>query len=287
MLFKDAVTSYITNLTTPRRRGPLSANTKRLCESYARKLDKHFGTLPLEDVRNGRVREFITALRADGLADGTIIGIFGVLKSSIASVTDQDGNPLYNPNFNKNFLTLPFLEKKDQRCATAAEIERAILSGNILVPFLAATGLRVSEALVITVGTEGDCYDPATGLVHIRATLKTTSAARSVLVPENFRLWLNARIPSTGRLFPNTYQQIYDALQSHGLPQCHAYRRFRVTHLRKARMQEDVLRAQLGHSKKSITDSYSYAADDEKFLRTQIEAAGVGFDFQSAEVQAA
>jgi integrase len=100
-----------------------------------------------------------------------------------------------------------------------------------------------------------------------------------VLLPDNFKLWLNGRIPSSGKLVTQTYQQVHAALKAADLPKPHAYRRFRVTVLRQHRMQEDVLRSQLGHSKTSITDQYSYAAEDADFLRSEVERCGVGFNF--------
>jgi integrase len=253
MNFETASRSYRQNLTAPRRRGALSANSRRLYSSYACKLERHFGDLDLAVVKNGRVKTYIESLRAQALSPSTIVGIFGVLKSIIASVKNEDGDRIYQQNLDADFLALPILKREPQTCATAADVEKAIATGFPIVAFLAASGVRISEALALCVNGDADCYDPATGVINIRETLKTRSARRSVILPEIFRAWFSKHVPSSGRLFPKiTYQRLHDALIAAGLPQAHAYRRFRVSHLRQMRCQEDILRGQVGHSKASI-----------------------------------
>jgi integrase len=137
------------------------------------------------------------------------------------------------------------------------------------------------------VNGDSDCYDPATGTIHIRKTLKTPAAARTVLLPKAFAAWLNARITSSGELFPQTYQQVHDTLKSAGLPLAHAYRRYRITHLRKAGMNESVLRRQVGHSDPSVTSRYDRSGTDEAFVRVQVESAGIGFTLPNQEKEKA
>jgi integrase len=70
---------------------------------------------------------------------------------------------------------------------------------------------------------------------------------------------------------------IYDALNRLGLPKCHAYRRFRATHCRTARMSEAVLKAQLGHADRDITSRYDRSVQDAQFVRAEVERVGLGF----------
>ena len=58
----------------------------------------------------------------------------------------------------------------------------------------------------------------------------------------------------------------------------HSFRRFRVTHLRKNRVPEDVLRFWIGHADKNVTDGYSKVKDDVAFR--QLCAANVGLGFK-------
>jgi hypothetical protein len=57
----------------------------------------------------------------------------------------------------------------------------------------------------------------------------------------------------------------------------HAFRRYRVTHLRKQRVPEDLLRFWVGHADQSVTDGYSKVKEDVEFRRFTAEQAGLGF----------
>lgn len=65
----------------------------------------------------------------------------------------------------------------------------------------------------------------------------------------------------------------------------HSFRRFRVTHLRKNRVPEDILRFWIGHADKNVTDGYSKVKEDVAFR--QLCAANVGLGFElPAEIPA-
>lgn len=275
---QSATILYCTSLDAPRRRGTLSANSQRLYRHYAMAAAAFFPPhTPLSKVKNGAVKEYVDSLRARKLSPVSINSHISILSAVIRSVKNADGEALFTQAIDKDFCALPIVKREEQECATAADIEKGIALP--LVAFLAASGLRISEALALEIDGAGDSYQPETGTIHIRKTLKTPAAARVVILPETFRVWFNARIPATGRIFPLSYQTARARLQSAGLPNAHSFRRFRVTHLRTSRCAEDVTRSQLGHSSSNITDRYSYAASDLEFVRAEIERCGVGFDF--------
>ena len=56
----------------------------------------------------------------------------------------------------------------------------------------------------------------------------------------------------------------------------HAFRRYRVNHLRKQRVPEDLLRFWIGHADGSVTDGYSKVKEDVEFRRIIAEQAGLG-----------
>ena len=58
----------------------------------------------------------------------------------------------------------------------------------------------------------------------------------------------------------------------------HSFRRFRVTHLRKNRVPEDLLRFWIGHADKSVTDHYSKVKEDVEFRKVCAENVGFGFE---------
>jgi integrase len=288
MNFSTATTNYIAALTQPRRRGALSPNSVRLYTLHANRLAVHFGPVDLADVRNGRVKDYVGALRNEQLSASTIAGTYSVLRQIVSSVRNDDGEPVYAQKFDADFLNLPIVKPTAQPCATTADIERAFPTPNSpIVPFLAATGLRVSEALALSVNSDSDSYDRATGTIYIRKTLKTAAAARSVLLPTAFAEWLNARIPTRGKLFLQSYPQLHDSLKSASLPPAHSYRRFRITHLRKAGMNESVLRRQVGHSDPGVTSRYDRSGTDEDFVLAQVESKGIGFTLPNEEKEKA
>ena len=62
---------------------------------------------------------------------------------------------------------------------------------------------------------------------------------------------------------------------------CHAFRRFRITHLRKKGVPEDLIHFWLGHTGKSVTDHYSKLKDDLEFRKEVAVRVGLGFELPS------
>ncbi|MGB7846411.1 MAG: site-specific integrase [Candidatus Acidiferrum sp.] len=62
---------------------------------------------------------------------------------------------------------------------------------------------------------------------------------------------------------------------------CHAFRRFRITHLRKNGSPEDLIHFWVGHAGKSVTDDYSKLKDDLEFRKEVAIRVGLGFEVPS------
>lgn len=62
---------------------------------------------------------------------------------------------------------------------------------------------------------------------------------------------------------------------------CHAFRRFRVTWLRKNLVPEDLIKFWHGHAGNTVTDSYSKLKDDVEFRKQVVEKVGLGFEIPS------
>ena len=58
----------------------------------------------------------------------------------------------------------------------------------------------------------------------------------------------------------------------------HAFRRFRVTWLRKQRAPEDLLRFWIDHGSNSVTSGYSMIKADLAFRKGEAERLGLGFE---------
>jgi integrase len=62
---------------------------------------------------------------------------------------------------------------------------------------------------------------------------------------------------------------------------CHAFRRFRITHLRKNSVPEDLIHYWVGHAGNSVTDDYSKLKEDLAFRKEVAERVGLGFELPS------
>jgi len=62
---------------------------------------------------------------------------------------------------------------------------------------------------------------------------------------------------------------------------CHAFRRYRITWLRKNMVPEDLITFWLGHAGKTVTDTYSKLRDDADFRKQVAEKVGLGFELPS------
>ena len=63
----------------------------------------------------------------------------------------------------------------------------------------------------------------------------------------------------------------------------HAFRRFRVTHLRKQVIPEDLLRFWIGHGDKTVTDGYSKLKYDLEFRRDVANTIPLGFELPAGK----
>ena len=83
-------------------------------------------------------------------------------------------------------------------------------------------------------------------------------------------------------------REFHPLLESLKIEPCgfHAFRRYRITHLRKAKCPESILRAWAGHADKNLTDHYDKSvsgkevlSDEEaQYRRDVAKAMGIGFD---------
>lgn len=229
----------------------------------------------------------------------------------MASVVDpQTGGLIYPRTWNHTFIDAPTVEDQKQPCATVEQINTALRTARswqeqLLYTILAGTGLRISECLAIRVGQVADdqtSFLEDQGVIQVRATiyknqeyrgkLKTASAKRDIDLDQRlpFRIaeFIRAHKIEPGQfLFQSetgdvaNLETLTRRLRQRGIPGFHSFRRFRLTHLRKARVSEDILRWWMGHSSKDISDRYSKLAEDMEFRRYWAKAAGLGFDLQA------
>ena len=122
---------------------------------------------------------------------------------------------------------------------------------------------------------------------------KTSNGLRGIDADSSLSAILKEHIGArpSGFLFPTAsgniiYQSnirnrsLHPILRAMGREKCgfHSFCRFRVTHLRKNRSPEDLLRFWIGHADRNVTDGYSKVKEDVAFQKECAENLGLGFD---------
>src|SRR6266550_753761 len=301
MLFETQAERYIHEIQT-RRRGPVRASTARIYQSY---LDARIlpvlGQVDLAKVENGVARSFVAGLT--DLTPATVNAVFKVVKAVVASAVDRNGNELYPRKWNHDFIDLPIVDKASQKTpvVTREAIQRALGKtfgqDRSLYVILAATGLRIGEALALQDGPgdgRNSYWDARTGTLHIKTCLvggevqpnpKTEAGIRQVdLAPEVNEYLKQAGVPFTGFLFRSTrggpaqiktaYRHLLDAGISEGF---HAFRRFRITHLEAQNVPRGLAMYWTGHAEKDVHGGYIKIGQDLQTRKEWAVKAGIGF----------
>ena len=170
---------------------------------------------------------------------------------------------------------------------------------------MAGTGLRISECLAIRVGPVADdqtAFLEEEAVIKVRASiwknqeyrgkLKTTASRRDIdldpRLPSRVAEFISKHKIAQGEfLFQSesgavaNLETVTRRLRLRGIPGFHSFRRYRLTHLRKARVPETLLRTWMGHSSKDVSDLYDKTAEDVEYRTQFARAAGLGFDLQN------
>ena len=77
-------------------------------------LNETIGSVALADIKNEVAKQLVIKMRADSLADKTIVNYFQVVRAVVASVVSSEGEQLYPRNWNFNFIGLPVIDEKKQ-----------------------------------------------------------------------------------------------------------------------------------------------------------------------------
>ena len=171
----------------------------------------------------------------------------------------------------------------------------------MLYTLCASAGLRFGEALGIDIRnispdctTIKICQKAWRGQIH--DYLKSESGKREIDLHSTVATMLKEFVGErkSGLLFSTrTGKQLYQSsilrrslhpiLANLKQPKtgCHAFRRFRITWLRKNLVPEDLITFWHGHAGKTVTDSYSKLKDDAEFRKQVAEKVGLGFDLPS------
>jgi hypothetical protein len=98
-----------------KKRAPIKPATLADYQAAVSWLNETIGDAGLVDIKNQVAKRLVVKMRADQLADKTIVNYFQVVKAVVASVLSSEGERLYPRNWNFHFLGLPVIDEKKQR----------------------------------------------------------------------------------------------------------------------------------------------------------------------------
>jgi integrase len=284
-----------------RKRKPVKPHTVSSWKSHLKWINPRVGDMPLSNVNNLALRDLVSQMSEAGFSPKSIWNYAQVVKMVVASAIGNDGDELYPRKWNHEFIDLP--EVADQRTPTftAQELEKILLATDaqheMLYTLLAATGLRIGEALALEVGHfrngtlsvrqglwNGKLQSPKTrsGFREVDLTLEINGMLKTFLGDREtgfiFRTSSGSPLHQSNVLRRN----LHPILAGIGREKAgfHSFRRFRVTHLRKQGTPEDLLRFWIGHGDKTVTDRYAKLCEDVAFRKAQAERVGIGFNLE-------
>ena len=305
--FRDQAKTYVRWATT-RDREPI-----RDSSSIEAALNKWIlgaiGDLPLGNVHNITVKPLVTKMKKS-LSARTVNKYVEYIEQIVASLKDgKTGEPVHPRIWDAKEMDLPVIKSKEQRPpalklnAVNKLVSESEGDEQALYVLLAATGMRISEALAleskhlvnncrtIQVYQQVDRDRPPASLSTLRRmrdSAKLTYARRSESTSKHsktarmdccFRPGTALRTCTTA--LNNEQRWLTPRLEAMGIDEkgmgFHAFRRFRKTWLRGKRVQEDINNFWMGHAPETMSETYS-RLDLELDLRlTEAESMGVGF----------
>jgi integrase len=262
------------------------------------------GEIPLCDVGNKTMRSVVERLSKKKLAPTTMQNILLVAKLTVASDVDDDGNQRNPRKWNMRYIDAPPVNSKEQHkpSFTCDEVTRVVESATgrlqMLCVLLAATGLRVGEALALECRHfDGAAIEVAQAAYMSRIIKPKTQNSFRVVdlspqVAELLKTYIGKR--TTGFIFSSSAlpmnqsnllrRGLHPVLEALGISMrgFHSFRRYRNTFLRQSHCPDGLLKFWMGHSDKSLSDTYDRSREDEQYRKDVAKAMGVGFVLPAA-----
>jgi len=309
--FRDQAKRYIRWIQS-RDREPIK-DTSSIEAALNKWILPEIGDLPLGDVHNVTVKPLVNKMK-QSLSARTVNKYVEYVRQIVASLKDgRTGEPIHPRKWDSSVLDVPVINpRKQRRPALRQDAINTLVSNSegteqALYVLLAATGMRISEALAIEakhfvndhrtiqVCQQVDRYKP-----RVVKYLKTDAGYREIDLPQNIADYLRSYINGKdGLLFKtrNGTPYLHNGLHQRWLtPRLeamqidekgmgfHAFRRFRKTWLRGERCQEDINNFWMGHQPETMSELYS-RMDFELVRRLdESERVGVGFNVPSIQV---
>ena len=296
--FSKQAERWICAVAVRRRRPPKPATISNWRYSLDKWILPYIGDKLLLEVSNKALRELVEIMTARGLAAQSIVHHCQVVKMVVASAVNDEGEQLYPRHWNHDFIGMPIIDPNTQYrpTVTSTEVEEILARVKeryrLLFALLAGTGLRIGEALAL----KPTDFGPDCRVLHVRRSLwngqeqspKTANAIRAVDIPEELAQILRTKMPRDGYVFAASTGKPFQTRNLmrilHGVKKVgmHAFRRYRLTFLRKNGVPKDLERFWMGHAPEDVGDLYSKLKDDASFRGMWCEKVGLGFSLVSS-----
>jgi integrase len=296
--FEQQAEKWLERVKTRKRR-PIKPATASSWTSHLAWINPVLGDIPLASVNNLALKALVCKMAEAGFTPKTMHNYLQVAKMVVASAVNEQGEELHPRKWNHEFIDLPQVTGQRTPTFTAEDIVKIISAASgmlrVLFALLSGTGMRIGEALALEVKDIcGTTITVRQGVWNgIVQSPKTENGVREIDVHSSLAALLKEHIADrkSGFLFQNPNGKpvsqtntlkrgLHPILESMEREKCgfHSFRRNRVTHLRKNRVPEDVLRFWIGHADKSVTDHYSKVKEDVEFRKVCAENVGLGFE---------
>ena len=158
LTFKVAAASWL-NYSSTRRRNPIRENTRRIYgHCLTRWIYPVVGELPLAELKSIQAKKVVDRLVEHRASASVVTNAIMLMQQVIESVKDADGQPVYAWKLDRDVMDAPVVIAKETKAFTSDEIteiiERASGQYRVLFALLAATGLRIGEALAVEIGAD-------------------------------------------------------------------------------------------------------------------------------------
>jgi len=287
-----------------RKRNPIKPRTADAWATALRYINPKIGEMPLASVNNLAMKNFITIMAGEQkegrprFSAKSITNYVQIIKMVVGSAINDKGEEIYPVKWNHDFIDLPVIKNQRTPTFSAEEISSIIAAVqgqySLLYAVLAGSGLRIEEAVALK------AEDIRDTVIHVRHSHwrrklyspKSDAGTREVDLHSSLAEALHNHIGgrASGFVFQTRRgtplhrsnllrRSLHKILVKMGREKCgfHAFRRFRVTYLRKQRVPEDLLKFWIGHAPETVTDGYSKMKEDRKFRAIVAERIGLGF----------
>jgi integrase len=268
-----------------RKRKPVKPHTLRSWQSHLAWLNPRIRDAPLAAINNLALRNLVSEMSEAEFKPKSVLNYLWVVKAVVGSLVTDEGEPVFPRKWNHDFIDLPIVKGQHQPTLTKEEVEQILVTApgwySVFFALLAGTGMRVGESLALQVADLQDDTLLIRHSLYLRQldTPKTDAGVREVDLTPDLAVMVRDHIGdrsagfifSTRRRGPvlqrNVLRVLHGILVDMGKPKLgfHAFRRFRVTHLRKNMVPEDLIKFWIGHAPKTLTDEYSKLKHDVSY----------------------